>query len=1293
LDELISPGGLSLVRISSISCKLWSSLRAAHLFSLLLLLAAVITLPGAAHAQTTGALSGTVRDSTGGLIPGAQVLVVNTESKARRTTTSNSAGTFTLNALQPATYNVTITAPGFQALKITGVEINPGDNRNIEKAVLKVGQVDMEVTVTATVAGVSLDSPEKSSLITADDIKRLSTVGRDATELIKTLPGFAVSTGGGLQNSSTANNAQTMGFTSSSVSSFSANGGTPQTGATTVISDGASVMDPGDMGASISNVNMDMVQEVKVQTSNFGADSAKGPVVINAVGKSGGSEYHGSAYIFARNGSLNANDWLNNYNAVAAPPSSYYFPGANVGGPVRIPGTSFNRSKKMTFFAGVEIYRQNVFQQLLTSFIPTARMMQGDLTPASIGAALGVDPTVVAASCPAFYTNNNFGAASGYCYSPGLSTNSYTQQNYLIKAGVVQNGANAACDASQNILSGCLPIDKRALIYSKFWPAANRTPRAANGLASDGYNYVKAITATNNGYQFHGRVDENFTDATKLYVTYNLESVNSEEPIQDGYYAGSDIIPYPTAGFNHAHSNSVSLNFTHVFSPTLTNEFVPAGTLFFSPTQLSNRNLVQDSSTGWTGGRYYNNGANQLPGIIDYENGVPDFAFNYIPTGNGRYFRKFSYDVADNLTKQIRTHSVKAGVYAEETANNQIPYAASNGTNSFNHYNSACPIQVNGATQTNTSQLYNNVANFLQGCTGFSQTANSNSQDLYFRTLDFYATDEWKTTRKLTLTFGLRFDHLGPWFDPHGVGLAVWNAPAKYQAAPNITQDPHTYPGISWHQTNPSIPTSGQPGRVFFYSPRVGLAYDVFANGKTVVRGGWGAYRFHDSYNDSAGPLATVSGQQNYTVPTNISCTYDEITQAGYYTPANTRGGPCANSTTAPSPFTIYALNPKDSRQPVTYNYNLTIDQALNKIHSNLEVSYVGNQSHELFTEGNLNNQNYIPLGGLFQPDPITGAVTTPGSAQQIVQDYRPYPYYTQVYVPNHVGYGNYNAFQAALNKQKGALIYGVNYTWSKALGIRGDYRTGAVGDPSILRNNYGILGFNRTQALNFTYSYQVGDAYHGLRALQIVLNRWEVSGITSLQSGPDIAVLNGTSNTNFGLGGGVQYTPPGSSVATAINLSNSTILGTPDINLQPVVTCSPKSGLVSGSKYGTNYVNGHCFSLPTLGHNGAFNLPDVHGPSYFNTDLTVQRTIHLHEKQELQFRVAGFNFINHPLHSFYGGSAPVNLGLSFGLPTNFTATTPQQAIANAVENSVNFGYTPYKSGFRILEFGARYNF
>ena len=1267
------------LKYQSVLLKSSSVLRAA---SLITMLAGAALIP-CARAQSTGSLDGVVRDPTGALIPGATVTLINENSKAKRKTISNGEGLFTINAIQAQTYDLVVTAPGFEAFRVNGIEVHPGDHTSIAKVVLNIGASTTEVTVTAYSAGVQLDSPEKSALITAEDIKRLSTVGRDATELIKFLPGFGVSTGGSLSNVSTSNSAQNVGFGSSSVSSFSANGATPQTGATTVISDGASVMDPGDMGASIANVNMDMVQEIKVQTSNFGADSAKGPVVINAVGKSGGSDFHGTAYIFARNGVLNANDWYSNFNGSARPDTSYYYPGANVGGPVRIPGTNFNHSKKMTFFTGGEVYKQNEFDTLLLSFIPTARMLGGDLTPASIASALNVTEDTVRTQCPTFYTSTvgttgSLANSGGVCYSPGITETTYTQQNQLITAGTVNGG-------------GLLQVDPHANIYAKFFPKINRTPMAGAGFASDGYNYQRAVTSTHNGFQYRARIDENFTDSTKLYVTYNLEQVNDETPLNNVYYEGADGIPYPTPLFGHTRSNGLSLNFTKIFGPTLTNELVAAGTYYNQPAQLQNPGLVNDASTGWSGGRFYNNGALQLPGIRDYEQGVPSFAMGYIPP-NSAFLRKLSYNAGDNLTKQLKTHSIKVGVYAEVTGNNQVPYNFTQGLNTFNHYNNGCTVDPPAGTTAPTghiSQLHNGVANFLQGCTGFSQSSSSQNANLRFKTLDFYATDEWKVSKRFTLTYGLRFDHLGPWYSPDGLGLAVWNAPAAGPASfnANITQDPHTYPGISWHQTNSAVPLSGAPSRPLFYSPRVGLAYDLQGNGQTVFRGGWGAYRFHDSYNDSAGALSTTLGIQTFSTPTNVSCTYTQLTNKTCAS-SSAAAGSLPNSINV-APFTIYALDPHDDKQPVTYNYNFTLDQQMPR-NSLLEISYVGNQNKDTFTEGALSNQNYIPLGGLFRPDPFTGAVTQPSSNQQVQQDYRPYPNYTNVFVPNHIGYGNYNSLQVSYNKTKGAFIYGVNYTWSKALGVRGDYRTGTVGDPSNLRNNYGYLGFNRNNILNATYSWQVGRAYRHDRYVGALLNNWEVSGITGLQSGPDIAVLSG--GGNLGLSGGVGYTVPGSTSATAISVSNTALLGTPDIALQPVVTCDPRDKGSIQPGLGKKYFNGSCFALPSLGTNGNFELPDIHGPAYFNSDLTVQRTFKLREKQNMQFRLAGFNFLNHPLPSFQASNTSA-LNLTYGLPVGYTASSPQQAFAGATQNSNNFGYTPYKQGYRIVEVGARYNF
>src|SRR5258708_27614738 len=162
------------------------------------------------------------------------------------------------------------------------------------------------------------------------------------------------------------------------IGGFSANG--TRTGALDITSDGAHVIDPGCNCGQAVDVNADMTAEMKVMTSNFGADAEKGPVVISAVGKSGGRDFHGQAYLYARHNSMNANDWLNNSQGHQAdgspvapkPETKYMYPGGNIGGPVLIPHTNFNKNRdKLFFFFGYEYYNQVVDNGVYQAFVPT----------------------------------------------------------------------------------------------------------------------------------------------------------------------------------------------------------------------------------------------------------------------------------------------------------------------------------------------------------------------------------------------------------------------------------------------------------------------------------------------------------------------------------------------------------------------------------------------------------------------------------------------------------------------------------------------------------------------------------------------------------------------------------------------------------------------------------------------------------------------------------------------------------------------------------------------------------
>ncbi len=353
-----------------------------------------------------------------------------------------------------------------------------------------------------------------------------------------------------------------------------------------------------------------------------------------------------------------------------------------------------------------------------------------------------------------------------------------------------------------------------------------------------------------------------------------------------------------------------------------------------------------------------------------------------------------------------------------------------------------------------------------------------------------------------------------------------------------------------------------------------------------------------------------------------------------------------------------------------------------------------------------LNNINAIPIGTLYTPAaaaalnkvapgtcPATGCtqaevanlsanngtsyatgVAMPTAGVQAV---RPYPSYTSLTVPIHNTFSNYNALQVEYIKQRGRLNFNLNYTFSKALGILGsaaDFNFTAAVDPFNILNNYGVMNFDRTHVFNASYSYSVGRVVQG-RFTGGLLNGWLISGITNLQSGPNLQTGISPS-PNFNLTGSVG--PAGSTLP----VNSQTVLGTPDVSLQPVVKCDLKSGLGANQ-----FINASCLGLPAPGTNGRYQMPYLHGPAFFNSDLTAEKGFGLGHERDLRFRIAAFNFLNHPLNSFGTGYAQqLNLNLS--------DVGPNGSYAGATYNPTSgFGSAPQKLGRRLVEVSARFNF
>ena len=1224
-----------------------------------LMMIGLLLVGGSAWGQiTTGNISGTVRDTTGAVVPKAAVTLQNEATNDQRALVSNDAGYFTFAGVPGGTYTVTVTAKGFESWKQTGFVMNSGDTRTVNGIQLAVGAATESVTVSADAAQIiPVDTGVRSEVLTSKDIEKLSLEGRNISELLKVLPGVTTVPNGTSGGSSVDFSAEAP--TGSTVGVGYSPSGSPYRGGTSFLMDGANIIDPGCNCYSIAVPNPDMTAEVKVQQS-FGADAPNGPVVINATSKSGTSDFHGEAYFYARNQVLNSNTWLNNNSGIARQPGEYYYPGGNIGGPVLIPHTDFNKSRKLLFWGGYEYYKQTLpAGQPLESYIPSAGMMAGNFTSSGEGNS---------ALCPNGFTSN----ATNWC-------------NNL-------QGAKAA-DGTP-ITGGIIPsqyLDAGGAAIMKMFPKANANPLSTPG----GYNYLQNITNQQNGYLWRGRVDYNINDNNKIFGTFQ-QGKTTYVTVGHVYYNPAYDVAYPGGDLLQPEISRVAtFNMVNVLSPTMTNEFVFGWGWANGSTAPTDLSAIYKTTLGFPYATVYNTASQVIPSLNSAgAQTFPDISQPAFYTPSGNYpSKKAIPSFADNFTKVWRSHTIKIGGFTELVGNLQGSYAFPNGQ--LNFPSQPLPNGVTGSKVASSTLIgsSNPTANLVMGiASSFSQSNSLPVQDMAYRTNAFYVMDSWQVNQRLLVNAGIRFDHVGRWYDRQGTGLAVWlpqlyaSDVAENEAAKAMVVE---YPGVRWKGIDPGIPNAGSPDHIAFTSPRVGFSYDLFGQGKSVIRGGWGKYVWNDQFNDYAGALSTSQNMQVYNSPGGQAITLSQLAlQKGASYPA-------------PS-GSITAVDYNDYKMPTTYAYNVTYDQQL-PWNTLLEVAYVGNSSSNLLMGGQSDgsgiggsewvNQNKIPLAGLFQADPVTGAAAPSdpdNTSTYTLQDYYPYGgcqangacygYGTNsLTVHEHVGYSNYNGLQVSWLKQAGRASFDFNYTWSKSLGI-----IGSTLDAFTVHGNYGVLAIDRPQAFNASYAYSFQQIYHGDKFwLGGVVNGWTISGITTFQAGGN---LQSNSSQNLGLSIEKQDAS-GNSIEA---LTSRTYFGTDADSILPVTSCDPKGGAAAHQLLTLS-----CFSAPTVGTQGVRQVsPYLSGPIYTDSDLTVYKAFHIVGDQNVEFRASAFDFMNHSLWGFSGNNyLTLKYGTQDGGHTFYTNSNLLGVNQSTwgIENQK----APYSgAGYaRIIELSLKYNF
>lgn len=1246
-------------------------------FLAVLSLALILGSPVALAQQANGNVSGTVRDASGLVVPGASVVLRNDASGTELKTTSDASGVFVLNYVPAATYTLTVSSKGFKQSVQTGIHVAPGAALQ-EDATLQVGtQVETIEVKSQAVNLIPKSSVGMTPTIGATQIQNTATAGRDAMELLTLLPGVVGGTGiPGAPGSGFADFSNGSGFqvAGAGINNFNING--LRSDQNMVKLDNSDIIDPGNNGGFTVEPNMDMIQEFSVKQSGFEASQGNAGVIVDAVTKSGGSKYHGEAYWYARNAVFNANDWSNNLAHISKPNSKFNYPGFNIGGPVRIPGTGFNKhNDKMFFFYGLEVQRQLRDPGSQLKVLPTAAMRNGDFS--------------------GFLAS---GLSGGYCTQvTDPNTNMVTYKgSYLnmpcqVKDIATGQAANGGAPLLPNVApSNILPPSE---VTADGQILLNKTYMLPDPIYNDptgGANFVSHPNYPTNRIENTIRVDYNLTQNTRAYVRIAQNSDTEFYPY--GLWWGSGI-PRITPDVGHLSGETANLNVVQVINPTLTNEVAfSVGANNFpwhtqDPSKLSSTQLRQDlPGFNWlkgSGGSVFTRSL-AVPTIWDgVDNTGSDNWTGSQDTFNGVFGNKTTFEFSDNLTKVKGTHTLQFGANVLHTRNDQ------------NSSGVQGRIWSTSWGNANTGNLFGNL--LAQSFTNYDQTTNDVDGMWRFWNYEWYAQDSWKVNRKLTLNYGARLAYFPPWYEARGK-VANFN-PRLWTAAndTSINDGLQAGSGIAAAEAEPFFPpalkgqiaggapsSGGFPNPPLVIEPRLGIAYDVFGTGKTVIRVGAGVYQERDQGNTVFGaagnPPFTFDSSNNF--QTNITQPGGGFAKISNFDPFGNAGGISAT-----------ALDTTDRKGAESYSWNFTLDQDIGH-QTVVEAAYVGDVGRHLYIETPLNP---IPLGGLLCSTPSNAGVCgsnagligiqVPNAGNSGVQGaLRYYKPFGAINLLHHVSASNYNALQVSVRRNvTNGLTLLMSYTYSKTLGYAGSFNGGV--DPFNSRLNYGLQGYDRPQNFNISYIYQLPNMgakhFSGNRIAGGVLDNWQISGITNFQSGGPLSVSTGTINCT------------GNSTVCGNNFGADTWTGTDARGLTPLVLFNPQSQ-AAFKGVGSDWLNPASVTLPAVGKLGTREMPQFLGPASNNFDLTLFKSFKLGESRRLEFRAAAFDIFNRAQYDTPNTTVNINVLVPANATDFSTATfSPVQNLPSAGKpcGTGNFGCIANKHGHREMELALKLYF